>query len=210
MRYSDTQRESTSLHKLRLDKVVASLLASGAERVLDLGCGPGELLARLVTEPQFKHIVGMDRSPETLGAARQLLGMATNGPVDARICLWQASFTNCVEEFVGFDAAVLLETIEHVEPSRLSAVEQAVFAGYQPQVVLLTTPNFEYNELHGLRPGALRHRDHRFEWNRAKFQSWSEGVARRNSYQVIFDAIGPVDARLGSSTQMATFSRQTR
>ncbi len=207
MRYSDTERESTSLHKLRLDKVVATLLASGAERVLDLGCGPGELLARLVTQPQFTKIVGMDTSLETLGAARQRLGLASDGASDSRVCLWQASFTSCVEEFAGFDAAVLLETIEHVEPNRLSAVEQAVFVGYHPQVVLLTTPNFEYNELHGLRPGALRHRDHRFEWSREKFQNWAAGVARRNGYQVVFDAIGPVDARRGSSTQMATFSR---
>jgi len=208
MRYSDTQRESTSLHKLRLDKVVATLLGSGAETVLDLGCGPGELLVRLASEPQFKRIVGMDTSLETLGAARQRLGLVSDGSSASRICLWQASFTSCVAEFAGFDAAVLLETIEHVEPSRLSAVEHAVFTEYHPRLVLLTTPNFEYNQLHGLRPGALRHRDHRFEWTRAKFQSWSEGVARRNGYQVVFDAIGPVDARRGSSTQMATFTRE--
>lgn len=207
MRYSDTERESTSLHKLRLDKVVTSLLACGAERVLDLGCGPGELLVRLSAEPQFKKIVGLDSSPATLGAARQRLGLVAAASSASRICLWQASFTSCVEEFVGFDAAVLLETIEHVAPNRLSAVEQAVFAGYQPRMVLLTTPNVEYNELHGLRPGVLRHRDHHFEWSRAKFQSWAAGVASRNGYLVSFEAIGPVDARRGSSTQMATFSR---
>lgn len=206
MRYSDTPRESTSLHKLRLEKVVETLLAGGVERVLDLGCGPGELLVRLAAEPQFKRIVGMDTSLATLGAARQQLGLQSG--LDAgRICLWQASFTTCVEEFAGFDAAVLLETIEHVEPNRLSAVEQAVFAGYRPGLVVVSTPNFEYNELHGLPPGALRHRDHRFEWTRAKFRNWAEGVARRNGYQVTFDAIGSIDPRRGSSTQMATFSR---
>ena len=206
MRYSDTPRESTSLHKLRLEKVMETLVASAAERVLDLGCGPGELLLRLAAEPQFKRIVGMDTSLATLGAARQHPGLQS-GLAAGRICLWQASFTTCVEEFAGFDAAVLLETIEHVEPNRLSAVEQAVFAGYRPKLVVVSTPNFEYNELHGLPPGALRHRDHRFEWTRAKFRAWAEGVARRNGYQVIFDDIGSIDARRGSSTQMATFSR---
>jgi small RNA 2'-O-methyltransferase len=111
------------------------------------------------------------------------------------------------DDLASFDAAVLVETIEHIDPQRLTAVERAVFGGYCPGLVLITTPNREYNVLHGLPEGALRHRDHRFEWTRAKFRSWSEGVAKRHGYRVVFDDIGPVDAELGSSTQMATFSR---
>jgi hypothetical protein len=90
----------------------------------------------------------------------------------------------------------------------LSAVEQAVFAGYRPKTVLVTTPNREYNVLHGMPEGAMRHRDHRFEWSRGKFRTWSEGVARRNGYRVVFEDIGAVDPLLGGSTQMATFSRK--
>lgn len=198
---------ATSLHAERLDTVVQALLACGAESVLDLGCGPGDLLVLLAREQQFKRIVGMDTSLEALSTARHRLilepGADAGGPG-----LCQASFTTFVEEFVGFDAAVLVETIEHVAPHRLSAVEQAVFAGYRPKTVLVTTPNREYNVLHGMPEGAMRHRDHRFEWSRSKFRTWSAGVARRNGYRVVFADIGAVDPLLGGSTQLATFSRK--
>jgi 3' terminal RNA ribose 2'-O-methyltransferase Hen1 len=205
---TDRRAESvTSLHKERLEKVVQTLLACHVESVLDLGCGPGKLLARLASEQRFQRIVGIDISLDALAAARHLLARTEHASNDKRIALYQASFTSFVEELAGFDAAVMLETIEHVDPQRLSAVEQAVFAGYCPRTVLVTTPNREYNVLHGLPEGARRHRDHRFEWCRSKFRAWSEGVARRNGYRVVFDDIGAVYWTLGGSTQMATFSR---
>jgi hypothetical protein len=144
---------------------------------------------------------------EALAAARQLLALEVHGRQDERLSLYQASFTSTVEDFIGFDAAVMVETIEHVDPHRLSAVEQAVFKGYHPKTVLVTTPNHEYNVLHGMPQGAFRHRDHRFEWTRAKFRGWADGVARRNGYLTVFEDLGPVDPVLGSSTQMAIFSR---
>jgi len=207
-RYSDRQSELvTDLHAERLDRVLLALLESHAESVLDLGCGTGELLLRLVEEKQFKRIVGIDSSREALAEARAQLARHDNVPAVRRISLQQASFTCWDEELSGFDAAVLLETIEHVESHRLSAVEQAVFAGCRPQTIVITTPNQEYNVLHGIPPGAFRHPEHRFEWTRAKFRNWAEGVAGRNGYRARFDDVGAVDRVLGGSTQMATFSR---
>lgn len=197
----------TSLHNERLEAVVRALLESHSESVLDLGCGPGELLARLAGEKQFKKMVGIDTSLEALAAARQLLALEGDDGKEKRLLLYHASFMSFIEDFAGLDAAVMLETIEHVEPHRLSAVEQAVFAGYRPGTVLVTTPNREYNVLHGIPDGVFRHRDHRFEWTRTKFRGWAEGVAGRHGYRTAFDDIGEVDPALGSSTQMATFSR---
>lgn len=197
----------TSLHQQRLEKVVQTLLSCGAERVLDLGCGQGELLARLAGEMKFKRIVGMDTSLEALSAARHRLTMENGGFNADRFSLCHASFTDFVDDFTGFDAAVMIETIEHIQPKRLSAVERVVFTGYRPKIIVITTPNSEYNPLHGLPEGAFRHRDHCFEWSRAKFRAWMEGVAKRNNYLVTFDDIGTVDPRYGSSTQMATFKR---
>jgi small RNA 2'-O-methyltransferase len=196
---------ASTLHDERLDAVMRRLVASGARSVLDLGCGSGELLVRLVAARQFERIVGVDISLEALAAARDRLGM---GPAmdNGRVRLLQASFTRADQRLTGFDAALLVETIEHIDPGRLSALEDAVFAGYRPASVLVTTPNHEYNVIHGIPPGALRHPDHRFEWTRAKFRSWALRVAKRNGYSASFHDIGDPDPILGGSTQMAIFT----
>jgi 3' terminal RNA ribose 2'-O-methyltransferase Hen1 len=198
---------SSTLHEQRLDAVLAALLRSGAESVLDLGCGTGELLSRLAREKQFRNIVGVDLSLEALLEAQSSVPGAALGPSDTRISLLQASFDCPDRSLEGFDAAALVETIEHIEPDRLSGVERAVFGSFRPATVIVTTPNREYNVLHGMPEGALRHPDHRFEWTRAKLRAWALGVGRRNGYQVRFDDIGDVDPLLGAATQMATFRR---
>ncbi len=198
----------TLLHKERLDTVVAALCSSGAETVLDLGCGPGELLLLLAAQQQFRRIVGIDTSQEVLQEARDQLTRHQHPPDGNRLTLYRASFTECLEELMGFDAVALVETIEHVAPGRLSLVERAVFTGYSPRTVLITTPNSEYNPLHGMNAGQFRHPDHQFEWTREKFKRWSQGVAGRNGYAVRFEDIGDVDPRVGGSTQMALFTRK--
>lgn len=195
----------TDLHRARLDAVVRQLRLCGARSILDLGCGPGELLLRLARESRFHRLVGIDTSPDALALARRRLGLGYAD--DPRIALMHASFAQADERLIGFDAAVLLETIEHIDPQHLSAVESAVMAHCRPRTVIVTTPNQEYNVLHGLPPGAFRHPDHRFEWSRARFRSWARGAARRNAYTVTFGNIGETDPLLGSSTQMATFRR---
>lgn len=197
----------TLLHKERLDIVVEALCASGASSVLDLGCGPGELLLLLAEQPQFRRIVGIDASQEVLQEARQQLTRHQHLPDGKRLALYQGSFTECIDDLQGFDAVALIETIEHIPPGRLSLVERAVFIGYAPKTVIITTPNSEYNPLHGMAPGRFRHPDHQFEWDRQKFRRWAQGVAGRTGYQVSFADIGEVNSVVGSSSQMAMFSR---
>jgi 3' terminal RNA ribose 2'-O-methyltransferase Hen1 len=204
MRQDDS--EPTSLHAERIDAVKRHLVANGVQSVLDLGCGPGELIARLLPERQFKRIVGIDISVDALAAARASLGLDAEVECE-RIRLLHASFTHDDDRLTGFDAATLVETIEHIDPGRLSAVEQAVFRCYLPRIVIVTTPNADYNILHGVRPGMFRHADHRFEWGRARFRQWATGVAQRNTYAVIFIDIGEPDPEHGSSTQMAVFKK---
>ncbi len=217
------------LHEVRLDTVVQHLLDSGVRTVLDLGCGNGQLLQRLAPYSQFTELAGLDADPEAVSAARVTLGLSPRTSHDRpihdrkgmssialgprpgrenRIHVRVGSFAEIDPDLVGFDAAVMLETIEHIEPQRLSRVERAVFSQFRPRLVLITTPNEEYNVMHGMVPGQTRHPDHRFEWNRAKFQQWARGVATRNGYAASFFAIGPSDPILGSSTQMASFTSQ--
>lgn len=149
-----------SLDDDRHSVVLETLLAAGARSVLDLGCGTGLLLVRMLRHPQFRHIVGLERCALTLAEARDRCASADAGE---RLALLHGSFTDKDEGLTGFDAAVLVETIEHVNPNRLSALEQAVFGCCRPPLVLLTTPNAEYNVLYGMAPGEFRHPDHRFE-----------------------------------------------
>jgi small RNA 2'-O-methyltransferase len=194
----------SDLHEERLHAVTSHLLQSGATTVLDLGCGDGHLLARLAATSQFSRLVGIDIDSRAIATARAAL--AAQGR-DARTQVLCDSFENPGHTWAGFDAAVMLETIEHVDPGRLSRVEESVFQTMHPGTVLITTPNQEFNVRHGLAPGERRHWDHRFEWPRARFRHWARGVASRRGYIVNFVDIGPADPFLGSSTQMARFSK---
>ncbi|MGB4361830.1 MAG: methyltransferase domain-containing protein, partial [Rhodoferax sp.] len=180
------------------------LLDSGATSVLDLGCGPGELLLRLRELPQFVRLLGIDIDERALADARAVLGLNWLQP-EPRLAVRLGSFEEVDAELKGFDAAVMLETIEHITPGHLPRVERAVFAGMRPQLVLVTTPNQEYNVLHGMAAGRKRHTGHHFEWTRAQFQHWAGGVAQRHGYSVSFSDLGPPDPVRGSSTQMANF-----
>ena len=196
----------TALHEERLNLVVDALRARGARKVLDLGCGAGPLVVALAENAFFQEIVGLDTSRKALEDCARNLQQA-DIPQDQRVRLLNDSFADANPNFTGFDAAVLLETIEHIPPDRLSKVERAVFNGFRPGTVLITTPNQECNQILGVPANRLRHPGHEFEWSRAKFEAWSQGVAGRNGYQVSFQGIGWSHPALGSPSQMALFTR---
>lgn len=197
--------EMTGLHEERLDKVCSTLKASGARRVLDLGCGAGALLYRLLAEPQFHHIVGLEQSSERLAQARQMLTRHLQGE-RPRLQLLAGSYTEPNDFLVGFDAAAMVETIEHVPPAMLSMVEDIVFGQYRPRTLFMTTPNREYNPLFDMAPGEMREPDHKFEWDRMKFRRWAKGVAERQGYDVLFGGIGEYHPEVGQPTQTALFN----
>ena len=198
-----------SLHEQRIGAVLAALRASGAKRVLDLGCGEGKLLRDLLSEKQFEEIVGMDVSIRALETARDRLKLdRLPDRQAARIKLIHGSLIYRDARLQGFDAAALMEVVEHLDPPRLSAFERVVFEFAHPRTVVLTTPNREYNVTwDNVGADKLRHPDHRFEWNRVEFQEWAQGIAERHGYIVRFLPIGPVDRVLGAATQMAVFER---
>lgn len=200
------EETTTVLHDARIEAVMERLLNSGAETVVDLGCGAGALLRRLAAEPHIRRIVGIDSSPRALLLAERLF-TSNSGTIDPRLSLRQASVTDVHADLEAFDAAVMVETIEHLDPAHLGRLERSVFVRMRPRLVVLTTPNREYNTLFGLEPDEHRHPDHRFEWDRRKFGSWSRGVANRTGYRVEFEGVGPANAWFGSSTQLAAFQR---
>ncbi len=194
----------------RRKSVLAALKASGARRVLDLGCDEGALLRDLVEEPGFTEVLGVDVSSRALAVAEQRLHLdRLSDRARERITLRQSSLTYADAGLTGYDAAVLMEVVEHLELDRLPALEHAVFAAAQPGTVIVTTPNVEYNVLfESLRPNTFRHADHRFEWTRAQFREWGDGVGSRFGYSVAYLPVGPEDPALGSPTQLAVFTRK--
>ena len=123
-----------------------------------------------------------------------------------RIRLLHGSLMYRDKRLAGFDAAAVVEVIEHLDPPRLAAFERVVFEFARPGTVVLTTPNREYNVVWPSLPaGALRHEDHRFEWTRAEFRAWATGVAERFGYEVAFRSVGPEHEEFGSPTQMGVF-----
>jgi 3' terminal RNA ribose 2'-O-methyltransferase Hen1 len=198
-----------SLADQRMRAVMAALGSSGAKRVLDLGCGEGRLLRELLKDKTFSDIVGMDVSHRALEIASQKLRLEDMPTMQkGRIRLIHGSLTYRDKRLSGFDAATVVEVIEHQDPPRLSAFERVLFEFACPRTVVVTTPNVEYNvKFETLPAGKFRHKDHRFEWTRGQFQDWANRIAERFGYAVRFLPIGPEDASVGSPTQMGIFTR---
>jgi 3' terminal RNA ribose 2'-O-methyltransferase Hen1 len=205
----ETLERPLSLNAQRMATVLGALRASGAASVVDLGCGEGRLLRLLLDDRQFTRIVGMDVSYRTLEMAADRLRLERMPPMQrARIELLHGSLMYRDRRLAGFDAASVVEVIEHLDPPRLAAFERVAFEFARPQTVVLTTPNAEYNgQWPSLPAGQFRHRDHRFEWTREQFQGWATAVAERFGYGVRFTPVGPVDDVVGAPTQMGIFTR---
>ncbi|MCO5052293.1 MAG: 3' terminal RNA ribose 2'-O-methyltransferase Hen1 [Verrucomicrobiae bacterium] len=203
---------SISLNEQRLGSVLAALKSTGAARVLDLGCGEGKLLQALLKEKQFTEIVGMDVSHRALEIAHDRLHYDRLPPVQKnRLRFLHGSLIYRDQRLAGFDAAAVVEVIEHLDAARLAAFERVLFECARPKSIVITTPNREYNvKWKTLLAGKFRHRDHRFEWTRAEFREWANGVAARFGYNVRFLPIGPEDSVVGSPTQMGVFERSAK
>jgi 3' terminal RNA ribose 2'-O-methyltransferase Hen1 len=198
-----------SLAEQRIGAVVSALRAGEARTVADLGCGGGKLIQALMKDLSFERIAGVDVSVRTLESAARRLHLHTMSPRQReRLLLFQSALTYRDRRLSAFDAAVLMEVIEHLDIHRLPALERALFGEAKPRTVVVTTPNVEYNvRFEGLPEGGFRHRDHRFEWTRAEFEAWASSVAADHAYRVRFLPVGPLDPEVGSPTQMAVFSR---
>lgn len=177
--------------------------------MLDLGCGPGALLGELVRDRRYTEIVGADVSTASLeAAARRLRLDRLPDRQKARIRLLQTALTYRDDRLKGYDAAVLMEVVEHVDPPRLDALAASVFGHATPATVVVTTPNAEYNVRYpGLPHGRFRHSDHRFEWSRAEFAAWCSSVSKTFGYTVTISGIGDHDDEVGEPTQMAVFAK---
>jgi 3' terminal RNA ribose 2'-O-methyltransferase Hen1 len=199
-----------TLNEQRIERVVACLVDAGARKVADLGCGEGKLLRELMKNPRFETVMGLDVSPSVLEKAeRKLKVQGRPREWQDRLVLTTGSAVYRDRRLDEMDAIALVEVIEHMELDRLPMLVASVFRDSKPALVVMTTPNADYNVLfEGLDAGAFRHADHRWEWSRATFAAWCQSICDDHGYTVQFESIGPVHPEHGAATQMARFARQ--
>ncbi len=203
----ETLEKPLRLHDRRHDHIAALIEESNAQSVLDLGCGTGHLITRLLRIPSLNKITGIEVSSTELSRAIQRFDTLPERLRD-KLTLLHGSLIYRDERLHGFDAAALVEVIEHMELDRLPHLERVVFEQAAPKLVIVTTPNREYNVLFpNLQTGRLRHTDHRFEWTRAEFHVWAERVAENHGYTVRFEPLGDEHPDHGAPSQMAVFEK---
>jgi len=191
------------LHEERLHAVEDAVRATGATRILDLGCGDGDLFVQLARDPRYDELFGVDLCPDAIGRLRRRLN--TCDVRVPKVGFRTGSMFDPAADMAGFDCAVLIETIEHVDPARLSALERALFQDMRPETVMITTPNAEFNTLLGVPAHRYRHPGHQFEWSRARFREWCDRVGRFYGYKARITDIAGCHPDLGGASQMAVF-----
>jgi 3' terminal RNA ribose 2'-O-methyltransferase Hen1 len=202
----DMIEKPISLNQQRMEAVVDILKTKGVQRIVDLGCGEGKLLKLLLKEPTFTEILGMDVTYRSLEIAQERVLDKLPTHQQGRLKLIQGSLNYRDARIAGYDAATVIEVIEHMELDRLAAFERVLFEFARPKFAIVTTPNIEYNvKFENLPAGKLRHPDHRFEWTRSQFQNWAQAISNKYKYSVEFGSIGEIDPIVGSPTQMAIF-----
>lgn len=197
-----------SLNERRMAAVAALAESLRASSVIDLGCGEGKLLKRLLPIATVSRVTGVDVSHRSLEMARERL-MPERMPKahQDKLALLHGSLIYRDARFAGYDLATVIEVIEHLDEARLQALTRVLFEAARPRSIVITTPNREYNvRFANLPSGRFRHPDHRFEWTRAEFESWAREQAGRFAYEVRFEPIGDVDETVGPPTQMALFT----
>ncbi|CAF0753235.1 unnamed protein product [Adineta steineri] len=118
---------------------------------------------------------------------------------------------NC---FHHFDVVTLIEVIEHLYLNDLENLVTHVFAYIRPRLVIVTTPNADFNVLFSTMPcGQFRHADHKFEFTRQEFNIWAQKIALTYGYLIEFTGVGeaPLNEQyrnIGTCTQIAIFYRQ--
>jgi 3' terminal RNA ribose 2'-O-methyltransferase Hen1 len=198
----ESLEKTVGINDLRMQRVLEILEQENVNSVIDCGCGEGKLIEKLLGETRIPLIKGFDVGLESLEAAKRRID---HGSKEARVQLIHGSLVYLDDRLLGSEAIVLMEVIEHIDPSRLETMEKNIFGFVGSPLVVVTTPNFEYNQKFAIR--GFRHPDHRFEWTRSQFSNWCQGIGSRFKYSFDIQFVGAEDQALGSPTQIGVFKK---
>ncbi|NXN34847.1 HENMT methyltransferase, partial [Rhinoptilus africanus] len=185
------------------------------KKVADLGCADCTLLWMLKFCSCIEVLAGLDICASVMKEKMHRLSPLPGDylqPAERSltVTLHHGSVAHKDPCMLGFDLVTCIELIEHLEQSELKKFPDVVFGFMSPSIVVISTPNSEFNPL---LPGVtlFRHPDHKFEWNRAQFQSWALEAARHYDYSVEFTGVGHPPTgmeNVGFCTQIGVFVRK--
>ncbi|WAQ81527.1 hypothetical protein PtA15_1A869 [Puccinia triticina] len=125
-----------------------------------------------------------------------------------RVELWSGDLAVNNERFKGLECVVMSEVIEHLFPHQLEQSIPLLFGSYQPQWIVITTPNHEFNQYidqyssaetrshhrfldpTGATDRYFRDDDHKFEWTRDEFKTWCETIGSTYGYDYELSGCG--------------------
>ncbi|MBR2567280.1 MAG: 3' terminal RNA ribose 2'-O-methyltransferase Hen1 [Paenibacillus sp.] len=182
---------------------------SDKRRIVDMGAGEGKLSARLAYISGVESILAVEPSGQSrLRAMERFAKMQDRPGVQVIPEPMLGSLFYFDEQMQHQDVMILCEVIEHIEEYRLDGILDTILKEYQPKVLLMTTPNKEYNEVYAMEQEQLRHHDHRFEWTREEFNSRCAHWAEKSNYTYEISGIGMDKEGFGQPTQLAMFTQR--
>ncbi|XP_013405199.1 small RNA 2'-O-methyltransferase-like [Lingula anatina] len=202
------------LYRQRYLAVAEILRNRDIKKVLDIGCAECKFLRHLKNSvPSLESIAGLDIDRALLEQNRYIMKPCLRDyvhkrPTPLKTSLFCGSIGAYDSRLLEFEAMILIEVIEHLESDTLERSTEVIFNQVKPALVVMTTPNAEFNVLFPDFSG-MRHWDHKFEWTRQEFNSWCLNLARLHGYTVEFGGVGepPEGTDVGFCSQLAIFER---
>ncbi|MGM0845103.1 MAG: 3' terminal RNA ribose 2'-O-methyltransferase Hen1 [Bacillota bacterium] len=198
------------LNDLRYEKIIHHInRLEKKESIVDFGSGEGKLSLRLGFVNGVKEIIAVEPSESAALKALKRFEKAAQKEDILMPTTMMGSLFYFDERLKGKDVMILCEVIEHIDEYRLPKIMNTILNDYKPGVLMITTPNQEYNQVYDMSEG-YRHSDHRFEWTREEFYQWCNQQNTAENYELVFDGIGEEHERYGFPTQMCIFTRKER
>ncbi|MBU9708403.1 3' terminal RNA ribose 2'-O-methyltransferase Hen1 [Paenibacillus sp. AK121] len=204
-----TQQPTVRLNELRYQAIMDVIRKlPRRQKIVDFGSGEGKLSARLARMKGIEEIWAVEPSAYAQVRAVERFAKLERHADAIRPTPMMGSLFYYDEQLRGKDVMILCEVIEHVDEHRLNRVMDTIVTEYQPGVLIVTTPNREYNEVYRMDQQELRHGDHRFEWSRSEFRERCEQWIEEAPYSLALEGIGEEVEGFGQPTQMAVFTRR--